>query len=150
MKACVLFRDSVAYRREVFRAGLVRLGYDIVERPLVNPDKDDLLCMWNRSPHEEAYARNYERAGAKLIVCENGYIGKDEQGHKLFAMSLNHHNGAGTWKIGGASDRWKMRVIPWRENGDFLLVLPQREVRPAIKMGIPPTIISRISDGTRR
>ena len=127
MKACVLFRDSVAYRREVFRAGLTRLGYEIVERPLTNPAKDDLLVMWNRNPHEEHFARPYVNVGAKIAVSENGYVGKDEKGHKLFALALDHHNGAGRWNVGN-DRRWKKELDPYRTDGDFLLILPQRGI----------------------
>lgn len=126
-QACVQFRPSVAYRREVFEAGLRRLGYNIVDRPLPSPTSSDLLVMWNRSFHEEAHAVRYESAGARLVIAENGYIGKDETGHKLFALSLNHHNGAGTWNVGGGP-RWIQELPTWRSSGDHLLVLPQRGI----------------------
>ncbi len=128
MRVCVLFRDSVAYRREVFYAGLRRLGYEIVDHPLTHPSRDDLLVLWNRSPHQESYAKAYERAGAKIVVSENGYIGKDEQGHKLFALARDHHNGAGRWNVGGTGQRFRIPLSDWRRDGDFILVLPQRGI----------------------
>jgi len=126
-RACVLFRATVAYRREVFETGLKRLGYQIVDKPLPSPDSSDLLVMWNRSFHEEAHARRYESAGAKLIIAENGYIGKDEDGHKLFSLALNHHNGAGRWNV-GTGRRWSQEPQTWRSGGDHVLVLPQRGI----------------------
>lgn len=151
-RACVLFRPTVAYRREVFQSGLRRLGYEVVERPLSIPNSDDLLVMWNRSPHEEAYAQRYERAGAKLVVCENGYIGKDADGHKLFAMALNHHNGVGKW-ICGNLKRWTYILSEWRTQGDFILLLPQRGIGErgvAMDRYWPQTVAKRLSSLTKR
>lgn len=130
MKACVLFKPSVAYRRDAFQAGLKRLGYALVERPNNNPASEDLLVMWNRSIYEESFAKAYERAGAKLVIAENGYIGKDEQGGKLFALALNHHNGVGKWNVGTPARTLPelLALKPWRSSGDFLLLLPQRAI----------------------
>lgn len=126
-RACVLFKPSVAYRREVFETGLRRLGYQVIDRPLPSPEPSDLLVMWNRNFHEEAHARRYEAVEAKLIIAENGYIGKDQDGHKLFALALNHHNGAGKWNV-GAGNRWTRELQTWRASGDHILVLPQRGI----------------------
>ena len=127
MRATVLFKPSVSYRRDAFEAGLRDIGYDLLPTPLSSPSKDDLLVLWNRSHYEEGIARRYEGVGAAVIVAENGYIGSDENGHKLFAMSKHYHNGAGKWNV-GASARWKGTIAPWRESGDFILVLPQRGI----------------------
>lgn len=134
LQACVMFKPSVAYRREVFCAGLQHLGYQIVERPLVHPDKSDLIVMWNRNIYEENIAKNYEGAGATLIIAENGYIGKDADGHKLFALAKRHHNGAGLWHV-GQQKRGNIALAPWRDKGDHLLLLPQRGIgAPGVAM----------------
>ena len=67
-KACVLFKPSVAYRRDAFEAGLRRLGYATVERPLPNPERGDVLVLWNRSVVDEGYAKRYEARGATVLV----------------------------------------------------------------------------------
>lgn len=128
LRAAVMFRPSVSYRRDAFMAGLSRLGYITGERPFSDPKQGDVLVMWNRSVYEEHMARRYEGAGASLLIAENGYIGKDEEGHKLFALARKHHNGAGEWKI-GTTTRWVQSMRgDWRASGDDLVLLPQRSI----------------------
>ena len=147
-KACVLFKPSVAYRRDAFEAGLRRLGYATVERPLPNPERGDVLVLWNRSVVDEGHARRYEASGATVLVSENGYVGKDEQGHKLFALARGHHNGAGEWLV-GSETRWSSSLDPWRSQGDFLLVLPQRGIGER-GVAMPRDWVGRASSLLRR
>lgn len=78
-------------------------------------------------------ANNYERAGKPVIVAENGYVGIDENNHHLFALALDHHNGAGRYPVGCLS-RWydfNIPLKPWiTERGRDLLLLPQRGIGP--------------------
>lgn len=128
-RACVLLRQGPAYRREKFVEGVARAGYAVQERPLPKPEPGDLLVMWNRYSGEEGLARNYQSSGADIVVAENGYIGTDDEGGKLFALSRNYHNGAGEWNQ-GPQGRWKTELKPWRKDGDFILLLPQRGIGP--------------------
>lgn len=136
-EAFVAFRPVLHYRLASFRAGLERMGFRTLDRPSKAPGPGDLLIIWNRKPAEAALISHYERAGAKILVAENGYIGKDEEGGKLFAMARDHHNGAGSWESGGA-ERWAgfgLEVLPWRERGSHVLVLPQRGIgEPGVAM----------------
>lgn len=114
--------------------GLFRLGYEIAEGPRENPDKSDVLVLWNRLATHNEIAERYEAAGAKVIIAETGWIGKD-----TYALCLNHHNGYGNWHIGKRS-RWPsfgIEVKPWRTEGEHILVVPQRG------MGIPPVAMPR-------
>lgn len=95
----------------------------------------DVLVIWNRYGLGDSYAREYEKAGAMVVVVENGYL--DMSGTaKTFAMSLNHHNGVGRWpqKDLNRAERlacWSGRR-PWQgdgRSGDILL-LPQRGIGP--------------------
>lgn len=132
-----LLRPSLHYRREAILEGLSRLGYRVDRQPLSSPSKDDVLVIWNRSPSVEHFAKRYEAADARVIVVENGYIGCDEFGNQLYAVSLGHHSGAGEW-FEGAEDRWSplgVELKPWRSGGREIVVLPQRGIgEPGVGM----------------
>lgn len=92
----------------------------------------------------------FEAAGALIIVAENAYIGKDEEGAKLIALARDYHNGAGRWPESDGGDRWagfNVPLAPWRDGGSRLLVLPQRGFgSPGVAMpmgwtaGVVPTL----------
>jgi hypothetical protein len=154
-QAADTFRDSPYYRRDAFRAGLRRAGFDVGHQPKANPDPRDVLLIWNRSPANEVYASRYEKAGARVIVAENGYIGTDSDGHILYALALNQHLGAGKWRD-GAGDRWGrlgLQLSPWRRSGTEIVVLPQRGIgAPGVAMPRewPLTIVERLRKVTDR
>lgn len=130
--AALLLPGGPHYARDVFHAGLKRIGFAVTGNAHPAPQERDLLVIWNRNGPNDIIAKNYERRGAKVIVVENGYIGTDENGHHLYAMALGHHNGAGTW-VRGPDDRWDhigIDLKPWREAGDSLWLLPQRGIGP--------------------
>lgn len=130
--ACLMFRPSALYGRPYFTDGLSRLGFEVAASPKKKPGPGDVLVLWNRRTTFEACAKAYEAAGAKVVVVENGYIGRGEgKSGRLFAMALGHHSGAGRWPACDDPDRWKRQGIelrPWRKSGDFVLVLPQRGI----------------------
>jgi hypothetical protein len=117
-----------------FGKGLARLGYEIVQVPKQEPTRDDVLVLWNRLHTTDGHAKRYEAVGAKVVICENGWIGKD-----TYSICLGQHNGAGDWYIGETS-RWSnfgIDVKPWRTKGEHVLIIPQRG------MGIPPVGMPR-------
>ena len=101
---------------------------------LDRPKPGDLVVVWNRYGNYETEALRFEAAGAAVIVMENGYLGHREDefrklfstnGEQLYAMALDHHNGAGRWYV-GERGRWReqgIEVKPWRETGEHILVL---------------------------
>lgn len=138
--ATLLLRpDSVHYRYDAFERGLRACGYDVGQRQPTDLTPDDLLVIWNRQPGHWAFANRYEAAGAKVLVAENGYIGVDPQGRQLFALALNHHNGAGRWMPKDPpEDRWErlgVELKPWREAGSRIIIFPQRSIgEPGVRM----------------
>ena len=40
---------------------------------------DDILIIWNRYGKNDEYARQFEAAGATVLIAENGYIGSDRE-----------------------------------------------------------------------
>lgn len=143
MRAFNLIRSEPHYRRDAFDAGLRSVGYDIVDQRQIGiPKPTDLLVIWNRYAHWADLADRFEAAGAAVLIAENGIIGATENeyakqydlaGDQLYTLALNYHNGGGRWWI-GEPGRWRQQGIevkPWREDGEHILVLPQRGFGPA-------------------
>lgn len=144
------------YRRILFHRGLERRGYRVGQPPKARPGPHDVLLIWNRGAVNDHHARRYEAAGARVIVIENGYIGRDKRGDDLYAMALGHHLGAGTWHSEGGPARWaalNVPLTPWRKEGREVIVLPQRGFgEPGIAMphGWEIDVVKRLQRATRR
>jgi len=124
------FRETPHYRRDCFREGLHRLGFRVGFQPQKSVNSDDLLLIWNRNRYMDPVATMYEKAGATVVVAENGYIGQDPQGRQLYAIALSNHAGAGSWSV-GSDDRWSRLGVsckPWRRDGGKIVLLPQRGI----------------------
>lgn len=144
-RALNLIREQTEYRREQFSCGLTRAGFQLVSS-LQSPSPDDCVVVWNRLGRGGVEAEKFEAAGATVFVAENGYLGSHyspshkpyhQNGHRLFALSLHQHNGAGV-NLSGGPERWEAQGIsprPWREDGEFILILPQRGIgSPGVAM----------------
>jgi hypothetical protein len=129
MRAQCMIRESLHYKRAAFVDGLFAAGFSVTS--IVNkPAPEDALLIWNRygAYHEEA--RRFEAAGARVIVAENGYLGKRWRGGEWFALALGHHCGAGHW-IAGGPERWDdagVELQPWRQTGDEVVIMGQRGI----------------------
>lgn len=145
-----MIREAPHYRRDVFVAGLTASGYELVER-IEKPQRGDILVIWNRYGHWHKEARRFEAAGAAVLVCENGYCGKDENGRQLFAIGLGGHAGAGALPYaddGGA--RWRKLGIElgeWRSAPDgHILICAQRGfTEPVGTVGQPPMWVEKLA-----
>lgn len=124
--ASILLRDSLVYRRAAFAAGLEHHGYSIDFKHSRSPRVGDILVLWNRPRGYEQVAQTYEQRGCKVIIAENGYL-PGPSGEKSYALALYRHNGCGHWHV-GPEPRRTFDVQPWRKDGDFLLLLPQRGI----------------------
>lgn len=132
MRALCLLHESLAARRTGFERGLARAGFDPVAA-LPQPGPGDLLIIWNRYGRYHRLAVQVEKAGGRVLVCENGYLGKRWLGRHWIAMSLGHHAGAGHWHHGGPQ-RWDalgVEIAPWREGGHEVVILAQRGIGEA-------------------
>lgn len=128
-RALCLLREDLAYRRDAFLIGLQAVGYWPVP-VIVDPNPQDVLIIWNRYGRYDRAAQQFEAAGAPVIVCENGWLGKDWLGDTWFSMALNHHGGAGEWRPAGAK-RWDaldVRLEPWRGSIGETVILGQRGI----------------------
>lgn len=118
------------YNRDLWEKGLARHGYLSTDTPLNEPGPGDLLIVWNRIGRVDQIASRYQAGGAKVIVVENGWCGRDKEGSIPYSAALDYHNGVGKWPVGkrGRWKRWKLDIKPWRTEGDVLLTLPQRGI----------------------
>lgn len=127
-RACCYFDHNSDHRRALFEPGLRAAGFTVVNA-LPNPTKGDALLVWNRTGQSHTLARQFESAGARVIVTENGYLSPTPE--KWVAMSLYHHNGAGRWPEAGGPDRWDswgVPLAPWRAPGGECVILAQRGI----------------------
>lgn len=128
-RALSLLRNTLHYRPDAFRHGLQANGYELVDE-LRHPEPDDVLVTWNRSGWRNSEAKRFEAGGARVVVVENGYLGRSWRDDKWFALALGHHNGAGMWPDGGPQrwDSYGVELEPWRSGGTDTLVLEQRGI----------------------
>lgn len=128
-RALNLLRRDIHYRREAFSEGLHAAGLRVVD-VLPDPRPGDALMIWNRYGGYDDQAQQFERAGAAVLVVENGYLGKAWRGGEWFALSLGQHAGAGRWNPGGPErwNRWDVEIAPWRRGAGETLVFGQRGI----------------------
>lgn len=131
MKACVLIRQQPHYRFESFKAGLEAAGYPLVDDPKL-VGAGDVLVMWNRYASYDDIGKRAKARGARVLIAENGYIGKDADGIQHYSLARDYHHGFGSWYV-GVEDRWAALGIetkPWRQRGTHVLVCAQRGIGP--------------------
>lgn len=134
-RALCLLRDALHYRKECFTEGLRNAGYDVV-RHIPKPNREDVLVIWNRYGAGEVEAKKFDAVKARVLVVENGYLGKDWLDDSWYAMALGHHAGAGQWADNGP-ERWDalgVELAPWREPGGEIVIFGQRGIgEPGIR-----------------
>jgi len=128
-RALCLLREAIHYRKDAFCRGLRACGYQLVP-DLPYPTPDDLLVIWNRYGGFDSEAMRFEAAGARVLVVENGYLGKAWRGGNWYSLAEGHHCGAGRWNVHG-HERWDAigaDLEPWREPVGGPLILQQRGI----------------------
>lgn len=140
------------HKLDVFCAGLAAAGYEITKSKISKPKPYDVLLAWNRKFPNEQLISEYERAGCRVYIAENGYIGRDEQGRKLISLSLSRHAGAGKWFIGSAPRHERHGFIqrPWRAEGEEIIVLGQRGIGASKNLEWADDLRRQIKKKTRR
>jgi hypothetical protein len=131
-------RAEPHYRRAAFDAGLESAGYQL--RAGGEPKtRADVILLWNLHGGNELRAREWEAKGGTVLVCENGYIGRDAAGQQLYAIGVHGHNGSGWFPVGD-DDRFAplgIQLAPWRESDGYILVCGQRGIGSR-QMASPP------------
>lgn len=138
-RAWSLVRTEPHYRHNAILAGLRAAGFDVQHGRPGSVRQGDVLAIWNRYGDGHAVASSFERAGGRVLVFENGYLGAGGSAPKFdlragiqpgtyLALALGAHNGAGAWPSGDGS-RWRAlnaALRPWRSDGGHVLVCPSR------------------------
>lgn len=145
--------DAVHYRREAFINGFAKLGF-IVERgqPSVPLAQDDVAVIWNKTARSEQTMQMARKGQGALLVAENGYFGKDANGHQPYAIALDGHNGSGRWYAPDRSrlDKTPLEFEPIKPAGDGkVLVADQRGIGSPL-MRSPKDFGSNMVDAIRR
>lgn len=138
MRAVVRLRVQPHYRRDSVCAGLEACGYRI-DTDVSSPTLDDVLVIWNRYGVDHKLAGFWEARGARVVVAENGFMGREWRGGLWYSLALGWPSGAGQWPIGGAERAALLltEVRDWRPvgfgaDGEYALVFAQRGI------GSPP------------
>lgn len=142
LDAWVAVREQPHYRREAFVAGLKRIGCKVTAEQYRAPERCDestVYVCWNRYGHTHQIGLRVEAAGGRVIVAENGYLGRDAEDRQLYALALHGHNGSGTWPEGGPERFGSLGIDlkPWRASGDKVVIRGQRGIG-APDMASPP------------
>ncbi len=140
------------HKNELFEAGLYALGYDTTWGDIYEPKKNDVLIVWNRKSSNIDKCERFERAGCRVIVAENGYIGYADDGSRLISLSLSHHLGKGRWYVGDHArhHNHNFEIKPWREGGDEIIVLAQRGIGEATDLMWAELLCQKIQKMTKR
>lgn len=124
--AYVHLLDAVHYRREAFINGFAKLGYIVARgQPCVPLGPQDVAVIWNKTARSEQTMQMARKGEGALMVAENGYFGKDANGHQPYALALDGHNGSGRWYAPDASRLEKVGLAfePIKPAGDGKIVV---------------------------
>lgn len=127
-----MVRADPWYRRESFAKGLGACGYQVEGPPRGTPSPDDVLVIWNRYGHYHSLANQFEQAGARVIVAENGAMGRDWLGAYWYSLTLSAPGCAGAFAQGGP-ERWDSlgaELCEWRKIEGEVIILGQRGIGP--------------------
>lgn len=132
-RAWILIKAQPHYRRDAFESGLAKLGYAVqpINQIPRNVSPGDVIVSWNRTGSLDVMCSEASRRGAKVLIAENGYIGKDDKGQQLYALARDGHNGSGRFHVEPDEDRWGQLGIelkPWRDSGDHIVIFAQRGI----------------------
>lgn len=127
-----------------------RCGYSVAEGVTDCPSAGDLLVSWNRIAHGNYIADLFEKAGGKVLICENASWDNSFAGRRWYTIARRYHNLAGPEYFDiGSPDRWhKLGVTlrPFRRNRERYpetVILPQRGIGPP-RVKMPPDWLERM------
>jgi hypothetical protein len=166
MRAWVLIREAIWYRKRAFINGLKACGFEVLTSG-PRGGSGNVLVQWNRYGPNNGLASLFEREGGQVLVAENGYLGRGggtpkfevypkgaEAGH-YYALGLGFHNDAER-VIPGGPERFAalgVELKPWRADGNHVLVCPNRSFGVPGRM-MPPDwpekAAARLRKQTRR
>lgn len=131
-----LMRNDRKFAHPELVYGFERCGFKVTDQRTNEFHRDDVLVLWNRRPGDAGICENARRAGAKIVIIENGYFGREWRGSRWYAISRDHHY---TKPIRHLPERWRhfgIELKPWqRVKHNRVLLLPQRGIgEPGVGM----------------
>lgn len=129
-----LIRNGAHYMPQAFSDGLAACGWRVKTTLNQPPCSADLLLIWNRYREFEAAAARFEKVGARVLVAENGYFGRDAKGRRFYALSLGQHHAGGA-PLNAARLDWPF--CQHQQNGRHILICAQRGIGSR-SMASPP------------
>lgn len=129
-------RTKIPGRKEALVEGLRACGLKVKDG--FPTEANGVFVTWNRSGVAELCARNFERAGKRVVVLENSSWNGLVPG-KWLHLVPHRHNTAGVFRIGD-STRWDslgIKLEQWRPEGGETVALAQRGI------GSPPTAMPK-------
>lgn len=140
MRACLCIPPLEEYPWHAVKAGLERIGYDVLGGMV--PDCD-ILVVWSpwEGSHRRIMEKVYREAGLPVVVVENGWLSPlpraPEPGataplgralEPYYQVALDGWNGSGRFHPGGSErwDSWRMARFPWRTAPGPALIIGQR------------------------
>lgn len=129
MKAWLNLRSTSDERAALFRAGLMKHGYEIQNGLTQNPGPKDILITWNRIAMGHNAAIEFFLRGRPVLVAENASWGNEFCGSQWYTIARRWHNQKGYFDFHG-NERWDSLGVdlkPWRTTGETV-VLPQRGI----------------------
>lgn len=135
MRAFVMLRPAPFYRRGSFEAGLKRLGYSIEGEHRVGYGPEDLLVIWNRYGTNAMLAERFHQVGGRVMVVENGLVGRDRPDGHWYSIALDdpaHAGGTLAPRKPGEDRRERVGVgtCALRKYGREVIVLASRGIGP--------------------
>lgn len=135
-RAFVYIRDLPHYRCGAFCEGAKRAGFE-VRRSGSDFRPGDVLIIWNRYGQYDSLAMQAGRAGAIVLVSENGFAGRDANGNQFYQLAVGGHNGSGWWHVGNEDRLAKQGLVmqPWQPTSPeaHVVVRGQRGIgRPGV------------------
>lgn len=152
--AWITLRHQPPYRSDAFAEGFERLGFKAIMKfpPERSVGSNDVVVTWNLNPRYRSAAYEAKRAGAALLVAENGYIPAKGDSDLWYALARDGHNGSGWWFTGN-EDRWAKlghEIQPWQDNRKgHILVAGQRGIGSEI-MKCPSGLYEQVLPKIRR
>ena len=149
-RAAILVLERPPYHGIEVGQALEKLGFRVQFSAFDDPKPEDLLILWNRYQRYEGFATNFERNGARVVIMENGYFGRNWENGPWYALSIGQHNGAGLmppanlrmWdRIGFPEQEWRINptgdvvVLATRHMGSEMQREPQGWSEQWVKAG---------------
>lgn len=142
-RAFVYVRKASSFPGLEIKEGLKECGFKVFPKHKQHLEANnilpfDLLVTWTLWKDKARYesANEHQRRGGIVLCSENGWLRNTLSiPYYQFGFRFGQSsgvNGQGVFRDGGTSrwELWNIQLKPWRTSGDYILVRPQRGLKP--------------------